>query len=138
MDLVGNFAKVHLVFSHPDKEQDQVTTILQVGETENMASDFITSGRVGYLFQNHEGDDWEQLARPEKNHISSTSLFSFLGRISVSVSSRYLRRNILGVQGDMRAGYLSCLEGNYSPLGKVVQRCPIPFPIRTYDMCTQF
>ena len=120
------------------KEKDLVTKMLEVSDAENMARDFIISGRMGYLFQNQGDEDWERLHKPEKIHISSANLFSFLARISVGASFRFLRQHLTGLPGHIQAGYLPCSEGKYERLGKVVQRCPMPFPIRTYDMCTQF
>ena len=136
MDLDGEFAELQLGYSHLSKDKDQVTKIMEIGNSEYMAKDFMTSGRLGYLFQNQGGEDYGAQHTTEKIHINARSMFSFLVRVSVGASYRFLRGHMNGDIGKTQAGYL--IDDKFTPLGKVVHRCPLPFPIRTYDMCTQF
>ena len=126
IDLDGHFSKAQLGYTHQNPEKDEYTKILEMGDSEYLASNFIESGRVGYLFQDQGEDDIMPLPKQDKMHITSQSMFSFLARVSVGASFRFLRRHICGEPSNRKAGYLPDCDATYSELGKVVQRCPLP------------
>ena len=108
--------------------------IERVGDGEFMAEEFVREGGVDYLFQ--EEDEDSKVPLLGNLRYKAVAMFSFLGRLSVGASYRFLRSHIVkGLQP--KAGYLmSHEEPKYDVLGKVVQRTPSPFPICTYDMPT--
>ena len=68
-------------------------------------------------------------------------MFSFLARLSVGAAYQLMKSHIVSgyKDGKERAGYLMKeKEAKYKHLGKVIMRTPLPFPIRTYDLNTQF
>ena len=149
LDLDGEIAKVNLGYTSSkghltndavlDDPDDPFGLILEVADTTSMAGKFIKEGHFGLLFQ----DTPEEKKRPlaEKLTVSSYSMFSFLARLSVGASYRLTRSHLVDGHRDgiERAGYLLPeRDQKFRHLGRVVQRTPSPFPIRTYDLGTQF
>jgi hypothetical protein len=147
LNLDGKIAQLNIGYTRKRIEEnvdggvmDSFGQLMQAADTSNMANDFISQGHIGLLFQ--DGDEEKKRKLGEKLKVSMKSMFSFLSRLSVGAAYRLIRRNIVKKTKKQvleMAGYLMTEQDhNYADLGQVVQRSPTPFPIRTYDLNTQF
>jgi hypothetical protein len=138
LELGSALAETHLEYEGIDGITDPFDQLLAIGDSSYMASNFLDSGHLDYLFHHEQHE--EQKAIDERMIVTPKCMFTMLGRVSVGAAYRMKRVHITGDKGiTKQAQYLSQTElPKFDILGKIVTRNPLPFPIRTYDMPTHF
>jgi hypothetical protein len=146
LDLDGEIAQVQLGYKRKKKKKgkgggvlDEFGHILSAADPIHMADDFVGGGNLGFILQ--EGPEDKKKEIGEKLSVSKVGMFSYLGRLSVGSAYQLTRRHMTkgSLDGIEKAGYLMpSREPKYLPLGQVIQRIPMPFPVRSYDLVTHF
>ena len=138
--LGGDVANVKATVPIPEDKPTVFEQLLCASDPSYLSNEFLRD-RAGLLFFDEDGSGDEKHPALETFNVTLKNMFNFLSKVSVGAAYRAGRRNVVErkkrKKGRPVASYLR--RNKYTKrLGHLVRRSPSPFPLRSYDMATQF